>query len=223
MHRQQLLSELTTHIDSIKSSHPLRVAIDGVDTAGKTSLADELVSPLQKNGRSVIRASIDSFHNPQSIRYQQGKHSPAGYFQDSFNHQALISLLLAPLGPGGNLHYQKEIFDFQKDSLTKQQNFLAQESDILLFDGVFLLRPELYNYWDLKIFVKVNFETVLKRAAIRDQKLFGTIKDVQNRYQQKYIPGQKIYLAACTPEKLSDIVIQNDDPMTVEIVWKDQP
>ena len=85
MLRYQMLDELSNHIDSLKPVHPLRVAIDGVDSAGKTSLANELVSPLQKRGRSVIRASIDSFHNPQLIRYQQGKHSPKGYFQDSFN------------------------------------------------------------------------------------------------------------------------------------------
>ncbi len=218
-----MLDALANHIDSLKSFHPLRIAIDGVDCAGKTSLANELDSLLQKKGRSVIRASIDSFHNPQSIRYQQGKHAPAGYFQDSFNHQALISYLLAPLGPGGNLHYQKEIFDFREDAVTKQQTFFAKENVILLFDGVFLLRPELFYYWDLKIFVKVNFETVLKRASIRDKILFGTIEDVQKRYQQKYIPGQKIYLATCTPEKFADIVIENDDPMHVKICWNDQP
>jgi len=150
--RQQLLDELAFYIDSIPSQHPLRVAIDGVDAAGKTSLANELVTPLQKRGRSVIRASIDSFHNPQSIRYQQGKDSPAGYFQDSFNLQSLIANLLTPLGPGGNLQYQKEIFDFREDAATRQQTFIAKGNAILLFDGVFLLRPELCNYWDLKIF-----------------------------------------------------------------------
>ena len=59
MPRDQLLDELSKHIDSLPSSHPLRVAIDGVDTAGKTSLANELVVPLQKSsqktsGRRVI-------------------------------------------------------------------------------------------------------------------------------------------------------------------------
>jgi hypothetical protein len=40
----------------------VRVAIDGVDGVGKTTLADELVAPLQLLGRDVIRASIDGFH-----------------------------------------------------------------------------------------------------------------------------------------------------------------
>ena len=222
MIRDQLLEELSNHIASKKFPHPLRVAIDGVDTAGKTSLANELVSSLQKKGCSVIRASIDKFHNPQAIRYQKGKDSPEGYYTDSFNYQALISLLLKPLGPNGDLQYQKEIFDYLNETETRKQIFSAEANSILLFDGVFLLRPEVYNYWDLKIFVKVNFETVLNRASIRDQKLFGTTEQVQTRYQQKYIPGQKNYLKSCSPEKLSDLVIENDNPMNVNVFWKTQ-
>lgn len=220
MQRHQLLDELATYINSIKAPHPIRVAIDGVDAAGKTSLADELVLPLEKLGCFVIRASIDNFHNPRARRYRRGKNSPEGYYHDSFNYPALTSLLLAPLGPGGNHYYQKEIFDYQKEVATRQQTCVAKENAILLFDGVFLLRSELCNHWDLKLFVKVNFETVLKRASIRDQKLFSTMEEVQKRYLQKYIPGQKIYLAACTPEKSADIVIKNDDPMDVEVFWK---
>jgi uridine kinase len=39
--------------------HPTRVAIDGVDAAGKTTLDDELAEVLRERGRGVIRASID--------------------------------------------------------------------------------------------------------------------------------------------------------------------
>jgi hypothetical protein len=36
------------------AGHPVRVAVDGVDAAGKTSLADELVGPLAARGRTVL-------------------------------------------------------------------------------------------------------------------------------------------------------------------------
>ena len=45
-------------------------------------LADELIEPLRARGRSVIRASIDGFHNPREIRHQQGRDCPKGYYED---------------------------------------------------------------------------------------------------------------------------------------------
>jgi uridine kinase len=47
----------------------LRVGIDGVDGAGKTTFADKLATALADRQLHVIRSSIDGFHNPRSIRY----------------------------------------------------------------------------------------------------------------------------------------------------------
>ena len=44
MERSVVLDELAKRITQIQLDHPVRVAIDGVDAAGKTILADELVS-----------------------------------------------------------------------------------------------------------------------------------------------------------------------------------
>jgi uridine kinase len=55
MMRSQLLQKIVNRIVRIDRPHPLRVAIDGVDAAGKTTLAEELVAPLEALGRPVIR------------------------------------------------------------------------------------------------------------------------------------------------------------------------
>src|SRR5687768_8892138 len=84
MNRPALLEALADRIAAVVRPHPLRVAIDGVDGVGKTTLANELVDPLRRRGRPVIRASIDGFHNPRSVRYRLGRSSPEGYYKDSF-------------------------------------------------------------------------------------------------------------------------------------------
>ena len=86
MRRPTLIDLLSERIVGVTRPHPVRVAIDGVDGVGKTMLADELVDAVCTKGRPVIRASIDGFHNPRSVRYRLGQNSPVGYFQDSFNH-----------------------------------------------------------------------------------------------------------------------------------------
>jgi thymidylate kinase len=52
------LDRLVERIEAMRVSRLLRVAIDGPDAAGKTTLADALAGVLGARGRDVIRMSI---------------------------------------------------------------------------------------------------------------------------------------------------------------------
>lgn len=203
---------MAARIDSITVDHPTRVGIDGVDAAGKTTIADEIAASLQASGRTVIRASIDGFHNPSAVRRQRGSNSPQGYFLDSFNYSALRAVLLDPLGPAGSRHYRRAIFDFRTDTEVEAPLEEASVDSTLLFDGVFLLRPEIQDCWDFSIFVHADFSTTLGRAMARDVELFGSEEEVLRRYTERYVPGQKIYLSEVAPERAASVVVVNDDP-----------
>ncbi len=218
MKRSQLIDYLASRIIKNQRPHPIRVAIDGPDVAGKSTLAQELTAPLQARGLPVIRASIDGFHNPARIRHKRGFTSAEGYYHDSFNCQALIESLLAPLGPSGSRRYLPAIFDYRTDSELRILIRVAQENNVLLFDGVFLLRSELMQYWDMTIFVEANFETILTRAEQRDGGLFGSVEEVRKRYEQRYIPGQELYYAECRPKERAEIVIDNNDPSNPVVI-----
>ena len=100
--RAALLARLAGLITVSDACRPTRVAIDGPDAAGKTTLADELARELHALGKDVIRASIDGFHRPRKHRYRRGRLSARGYLEDSFDLDALRTALLEPLGPGGD-------------------------------------------------------------------------------------------------------------------------
>jgi uridine kinase len=210
--RSDLLAYLAQAINAVEHLHPLRVAIDGIDASGKTSLANELVAPLQSLDRTIIRASLDGFHNPRSIRYRRGPDSPLGYYMDAFDYTGLQSALLQPLGPGGNRCYRTAIFDYLTDKTLQIPWMTAGLQDILLFDGIFLLRPELATAWDFSIFIEVSFETALQRAIQRDLSLFDSPQTVLDRYQRRYLPAQQYYLQVNTPASRANMVIENNDP-----------
>ncbi len=207
MYPFDLLHHLAERIAAVPCSHPLRVGIDGIDASGKTTLADELVAPLQALGRPVLRASLDDFHNPRAMRYRRGPDSPEGYFYDSFDYPRLRTLLLDPLGPHGDRSYRAAAFDFRTDTPLQSPTLQASPSAVLLFDGVFLLRPEMDGCWDYTIFLDVPFEAALSRALRRDTALFGSLEAVEARYRRRYIPGQQLYLTACRPQDRADLVI----------------
>ncbi len=213
MNRTDLLNELVKTISSVSCSHPIRVALDGIDTSGKTTLADELVQPVQDRGYVVIRASIDRFHLPQTIRHQRGSLSPEGYYYDSFDYEAIKSHLLEPLGENGSRHYCREMFDYRNNRAVEGEWQVAEDHSILIMDGVFLQRPEINAYWDLRIWVDIPFELALERALQRDMALFGTAETVRERYTKRYMPGQKLYFELCRPQTTAQLVIENSDPL----------
>ena len=219
MKRPELLELLGGLLLDLERPHPVRVAIDGPDAAGKTTLADELAAFLAEK-RPVIRAGIDGFHNPREHRLRRGSDSPAGYFLDSFDYEALRKLLLEPLGPGGSRRYRRRVFDYRVDEKVEEPEEETPAAAFLLFDGVFLLRPELRPLWDFSIFVQADFDEIVRRAEARDAGMMGGAEAVRERYWKRYIPGQELYFSRCAPQEVADVVIKNtdtDDPTMVRL------
>jgi len=214
MNRTALLEVLADRITGVARPHPVRVAIDGVDGVGKTTLADDLVDPLRRRQVPVIRASIDGFHNPRSVRYRLGRSSPIGYFRDSFNHDALTAGLLRPLGPGGSGSYRRAVFDYRIDAEVEVPSELAEPNAVLLFDGVFLHRPELRPHWDFSVFLDAPFDVTIARCARRD----GGSPDVNAAENRRYVDGQQLYLQECEPARVATMVIHHADLLSPEIV-----
>lgn len=210
--RPGLILRLSLLIDSLENDHPSRVAIDGPDAAGKTTLADELAVALRERDREVIRASVDGFHRSRVERHRRGPDSPAGYYEDTFDYDALNAWLLDPLGPGGNRAYRTAVFDFHADEPLEEPLARASERSVLIVDGVFLLRPELRDVWDFTVFVSASFEETLRRAASRDLALFGTADEIERRYRTRYIPGQELYFTQARPDVAADVIVVNEDP-----------
>jgi uridine kinase len=215
--RRELLELLGVLLLELERPHTVRVAVDGPDAAGKTVLADELAE-LLAGKRPVIRAGIDGFHNPRELRYRRGPDSPEGYFLDSFDCEALRTLLLEPLGPSGSRRYRRAIFDFRADEQVAAAEEEAPPNAILLFDGVFLLRSELRPLWDFSIFVQTDFDEIVRRAEARDRELMGGVEAVRERYGARYIPGQELYFSRCAPQEHADVLIDNTDVSRPELL-----
>ena len=176
---------------------------------------------LPGRGREVIRASIESFHLPRTQRYRRGEYSPEGCYHDSFDYDTLRRVLLDPLGPDGDRRYQHAVYDFDTDTALSQSPSAAPADAVLLLDGVFLLRPDLIDRWDLSIFVSATFERALDRGRIRDQARLGSTAEVERRFRDRYIPAQKLYFATVRPTDHADILVHNDEPQRP--AWEVRP
>lgn len=182
------------------------VAIDGIDGAGKTMLADELAHHVTALGRPAIRASVDGFHNPRDHRYRRGRDSPEGYFHDSYDYAGLKTALLVPLIADGSGRYRAALFDHVTDRPVASSDRQVAPRSVLILDGIFLHRPELRAYWDFSLFLDVCFEVSQARQVARDPSYAGS-----PLAQSRYIPGQQLYLASCEPARRATVVVDYDD------------
>lgn len=205
--RTAVLEQVADAVLRLPADGVARVGIDGIDGSGKTTFADELVPLIETAGRPVIRASADGFHRPKSERYRLGRASPEGFYRDSYDYEALRSALLDPLSPGGSGRYRRAVFDVEADRPVDCPEEGAEPGAVLVFDGIFLHRPELRGYWDLSVYLDVAWENNHHLPNAPE----GWPVDPEHPKNRRYVEGQRIYFRECRPWERADIVIDNED------------
>jgi uridine kinase len=172
----------------------MRVGIDGVSAAGKTTFADAL-APLVD--APVVRASIDDFHFPRAIRYARGE-GPDSYYNDTFDVGRFRRELLEPFARGKQI--RTRIFDRVRDAPIDELPFEPPPGAVLLVDGIWLHKPELRDAFDLTVWLAVDRQLALARAIARD--------GMPERYAARYFPAETRYIEEVRPEKIADIVVR---------------
>ncbi|GAB2606821.1 nucleoside/nucleotide kinase family protein [Kribbella endophytica] len=217
--RSDVLNDLADAVLAVERVHPVRVGIDGCSAAGKTTLADELGEVLRaRTGREVIRAGLDYFKRAPELRTAYPIESPESYYLDTWDRDAIRELLLVPLGPGGDRRYTTAIREPNGKPLPEATFRKAGADAVLVADGAFLQVPELVDHWDLRIYVHIGFDEVLRRGTARDQAWMASAAAAEERYRTRYIPGERMYVDQVRPRSLAQIIVDNDDPARPTIV-----
>lgn len=210
--RARVLGRIADHLTALDPGHPLRVGVDGITAAGKTTAAAELAAAIEERGRPVIPLSFDGFHNPRARRYQQGRESADGYYEDAYDTAAMRRELLDRLGPDGDGFYRDRVLDLATDEICCLETTPAPRDAVLIVDGSFLQRPELAPAWDVIVYLDVAFEVAHARAVVRDAELLGGKERAADLYAHRYHAACRRYLAENDPITRADILVGNDDP-----------
>jgi uridine kinase len=197
----------------------VRVGIDGLTAAGKTSFGHELAQRISRAGRQALRASLDDFKKPWRDRHLYDRESGEGYYRNAFDYEAVTKLLLEPAGVAG----LGECVLCSIDPLTQIDHSAeitsAAPDAVLIVDGVFAFRPEINKYWDYRIWLHVDEKTSLERGARRDRDWAGSAaRDV---HRDRYLVAERLYIGEVDPVRIVDVVIDNstfDRPWIVNVI-----
>lgn len=212
MERDEVLRRVTDAVTARQLGHPLRLGVDGVCGAGKTTFATALAARLAQTGRPVIRLDPDGFHNVRAVRYRQGRDSAQGYYEDAFDFESLRRLTLEPLGPGGTRRYASRVHDLESDEVLPVWSDAPVDA-IVVFDATFLQRDELRAQWDEVIFLDVARDIAVARGVRRDADRLGGEDATRAAYESRYMAACDLYVAEQDPRSRAGIVIDNTDPL----------
>jgi uridine kinase len=177
------------------------VGIDGVDGAGKSHFAADLVEALTDKGHAAVLASIDDFHLPRAERYLQGEDSPRGFYEDSYDYSTFRRVLIEPFRMGGSAAFVTADFDYRADVQVEPKWITAPADAILVVEGIFLHRPELRGLWNYSIWLDAP-------AAVAEARLLE--RDGDSGVSARYTGGQKLY-AKEKPSSRATAIIDNTD------------
>ncbi|MGE9808698.1 MULTISPECIES: uridine kinase [unclassified Janibacter] len=205
--RAEVLADLAARIGAVGVGAPQRVAvaIDGVDGAGKTVLADELAAVLAPR-RHVVRVSIDGFHRPAAERYARGR-GPDSFYLDSYDDGAFLRSVIDPFRSGRDV--VPAVHDVAADRPVTPAPLEVTPTSVLLVDGIFLQRPELAAVWDAVLFVDVPFTVSVPRGNGRFPGEHDD--DPEAESNRRYVEGQRRYLRECDPRGRATWVLDNTD------------
>ena len=201
------------------------VGIDGQSGSGKSTLGDELAAVIRGSGVRVIRSTTDSFHRPRAQRMRLGPTSAEGFYADSHQLDVIVDELLRPFSEGAG-QVRVAAFDEPSDTPLHEVAEVDPERTVLIFDGLFLQRPEFERWWDCSVALDANErrdrewldflladlpESATARAAVIDERL-------QRARWPRYRSGWRRYVEEAAPASKASMVIDNNDVSRPRII-----
>jgi uridine kinase len=184
------------------------VALSGIDGSGKTTLAATAAKTLEGHGVRTALIALDAWHTPWAVRYNAtdpGRH----FYRHAFRFDEFFGRLVDPLRRRRSLTLTLDLIRLADDAWVPHSYAFA-DVDVILLEGIFLLRRSLRRRYDLAFWVECSFDTALRRALARNQE-HRPEAQLREDYERIYFAAQQYHIARDAPAASADGVIDNDD------------
>jgi uridine kinase len=192
---------------SIPAQRSVLVAITGIDGCGKGYFAAELLKQLAAQGVRAATISVDGWLNLPQARFDS--FNPAEHFYlHAIRFDEMFAQLVLPLRDRRSLRLEA---DYADETATKYRRYAYEfeELDIILLEGIYLLKRSFQAHYDLSVWIECSFETALGRAIVRAQE--GLLPEATaEAYRSIYFPAQEIHSRRDDPRSAATLIVDND-------------
>ena len=173
-----ILDEVTKQVRQ-NSAAPVLLGISGIDCSGKSTLAEAILNRASNAGIRSELVCVDEFIIPNAQRERKGR-VHVDYFENTFDHKEFVNhIRRIAANPGVQL---------------------------VIGEGVYLLRRELVEMWHLKVWLEMPAEQSVTRGAVRDADYFGSPEKSKNEYLRRFVPAHDYHVERDSPAEAADFV-----------------
>ncbi len=165
-------------------------AIDGRSASGKTTAAQEI---SRKLNCTVFHAD-DFFLRPEQ-RNPERYAAPGG----NFDRERFLNEVLLPAVSGETVYYRP--FDCKSMKMLEAQ--IIHPEKIIIVEGAYCCHPELWDYYDMRIFFTVSPEEQISRIRKRNG-------DNAKTFFDRWIPLEERYFKEYNIEERCNLIFKNE-------------
>ncbi|MEK4429042.1 AAA family ATPase [Paenibacillus sp. FSL M7-0802] len=174
-----------------KTHNSFIIGIDGCGGSGKSTLAERLKETFTEN---VFVVHMDDFYLPSEQRKHIENTDDIG---KDFDWKRLLNQVILPLSKGLLGKYQR--YDWNTDTLTEWNT--VSGGSIVIIEGVYTLRTELFRYYDYTIWVDTPNKIRLQRGIDRDG------ENMRTMWEDTWMPAEEQYVKIQKPYERANIII----------------
>jgi uridine kinase len=194
---------------SLPAYRALLVGLTGIDGSGKGYIARQLTDALESRGHRVATINVDGWLSLPDVRFS--KANPAEHFYlHALRLEEMFSTLVRPLRDRRGVRLAADVAR-ETDSEYRQQLYEFVDIDVIVLEGIYLLKRAYQSEYDLSIWIDCSFETALQRAVARAQEGLAP-DDTIAAYLKIYFPAQLIHAERDHPRDAASYILPNDLP-----------
>ncbi|MBN9653371.1 AAA family ATPase [Halobacillus sp. GSS1] len=168
----------------------LLIGIDGCGGSGKSTFAKE----FKEKCSNVTVVHMDDFYLPSSqLMKADPKQKPIGA---DFDWKRILNQVLEPISQNQEGYYQS--YDWEADELAGWQT--VPVGGTVIIEGVYSIRNELANKYDITIWVDCPRETRLSRGLERDG------EEARDMWENNWMISEDLYMEEQKPFERADFI-----------------
>jgi uridine kinase len=188
---------------TVSPDRAVLVGISGIDASGKGYFAAKIADRLQMEGLKVAMIGADGWLNLPRARFNPDNLAEH-FYECGLRFDEMFEQVIGPLRNNRSINLDADHTEETALSYRKHR-YEYRDVDVILLEGIFLLKRAHRHLFDLAVWVDCSFETALERAIGRGQEGLSPAETIK-AFETIYFPAQRIHLARDNPQVTADIL-----------------
>jgi uridine kinase len=211
MQAMQALTLIRRVRDRVPAHRSALIAVSGIDASGKGYVTARLAGSLEAGGVRTAVLGVDGWLNLPSVRFDVARPAET-FYERAIRFDQMFESLVLPFRDARSCAVDAD-FTEETAQAYRPHRYEFGDTDVILLEGIFLLKAAFRSHYDASFWVDCTFETALGRAVRRGQEGLGPDATVR-AFRTIYFPAQRLHMAKDAPRAAAGAILSNDPRLT---------